>query len=62
MAIVHAEKLQLGDDLFKSTKGKKKSKETERILLKTFECMTEYMEIKGYEVAKVFKFNDCRQI
>ena len=60
--VVHAEKLQLGDDLFKSTKGKKKSKETERILLKIFECMTEYMEIKSYELAKMLKFNDCGQV
>ena len=60
LVVVHAGKLQLGDDLLKSTKGKKKSKETEGVLLKAFECMTEYIEIKGYEVAEVLKFNDSR--
>ena len=51
---LRAEKLKVDGELMNSTKSRKKSEETERILLKTFECMTEVLESKGYRVTRFY--------
>ena len=55
-------KVKLEDDLMKATKGKKKSEENERILLNTFDCMSEYMELKGYKVTKMMTNSENNEV